>query len=306
MLCVISLIIFGILGIFSASHRQLAKEAAKCVFRRVTFRPCNTTFQDKAKGEILSWLLIKSPRSAKIFNKYSEIISWFLIILMLGSTVWAGRGIYNYYFYGSCNGLNSGKFCVFDPSGKNNETSALDTACRAQAPKVQNLKITPLHLSQYPETGQGEPNKVVFIGCYSCDYTRIAYPEMRAMMSKKKIDFTFIHFPVKTPTEYMTPYIYAAYEQNPDKFWKLNDLLFASPKSALENKNYVFNLMKYAGYDLQKIKTRAESEEMQNWVLDSYEEIKQTGIYGTPTIFINGKAYVGPKPERVYKWALNK
>ena len=48
-LCVIALIVFGILGIFSASHREYAKEAFNCVFRKATFRPCNTDFNKKLK-----------------------------------------------------------------------------------------------------------------------------------------------------------------------------------------------------------------------------------------------------------------
>lgn len=306
MLCIISLIIFGIMGIFSASHRELAKEAAKCVFRRVTFRPCNNSFQDKAKGMLLGWLLSKSPKAARIFNKYSEVLSWVLIILMVGSAVWAGRGIYNYYAYGSCNGLNSDSFCIFDPTGKNNQTSGANTICRTSAPRASNLKLEPLSLLKYPQKNQRQKNKIIFIGCYSCDYTRKSYPTIQSLLSKEDVDYTFIHFPVKSETEYMTPYVYAAYKENPAQFWKLNDALFASEKNKLENKNYVFDLIKNAGYDLEKIKNLAESREMEDWVLDSYEEVKQTGIYGTPTIFINGKAFVGPKPERVYRRALIK
>ena len=52
MACLIALIIFGIMGIFSASHRALAKEAFICVFKRVTFRPCDTGFKEKIKGKI--------------------------------------------------------------------------------------------------------------------------------------------------------------------------------------------------------------------------------------------------------------
>ncbi|MFA5133620.1 MAG: thioredoxin domain-containing protein [Patescibacteria group bacterium] len=306
MFCIVGLIIFGILGIFSASHRELAKEAAKCVFRRVTFRACNTTFQDKAKGKILGWLLKKSPLSAKIFNKYSEVLSWIFIILMIGSTIWVIKDIYNYYAYGSCNGLNSNSFCVFDPSGKNNQTTSLDGGCRAQAPKESNLKLAPLDLSLYPEKNQGAANQIVFIGCYTCDYTRKAYPTIQNLVKNKSVDFIFVHFPIKAELEYITPYIYAAYRQNHEKFWQLNDMLIASEKNVLEDKEYVLNLIKNLGFDLEKIKLLAEDEKMQNEILDSYEQIKQTGIYGTPTIFINGKAYVGPKPERVYDRALNK
>ncbi len=305
MLCLVSLIIFGILGIFSASHRELAKEAGACVFRRVTFRPCNTTFQDKAKGKILGWLLRKSPLAAKIFNKYSEILSWIFIILMIWSTVWTGLGIYNYYAYGSCNGLNSAAFCVFDPTGKNNQTSGLDS-CRTSAPQVSKLTMVPLNLAGYPILKTGDKNKIVFIGCYSCDYTRKAYPEMMKLLKKYPVDFSFIHFPVKSETDYLTAYAYCAYAQNKEKFWQLNDLIFNSRKEFLADKDYVDGLVKNLGLDFKKMQACVNNEATKNKILDQYEEIKQTEIFGTPMIFINGRPFVGPKPERVYINALEK
>src|SRR5574343_38186 len=105
MICIIALIVFSILGIFSATHRVLAKEALDCVFRRVTFRPCNTGFNEKIKGQMVAKLLNRSVFAARIFNKYFEVFSWAFLILMIVSTFWVVKGGYNYYLYGSCNGL---------------------------------------------------------------------------------------------------------------------------------------------------------------------------------------------------------
>jgi len=306
MFCILGFIVFGILGIFSATHRELAKEAGQCVLRRITFRPCNVTFKERMKGLIVGRLLNRSVTLAKIFNKYLELFSWILVVLTILSTVWVVRDIYNYYAYGSCNGLNASGFCVFDPSNKNNQTSSDSVICRAKPPKETDLTSTPLNLSQYPEQGQGNKNKVVFIGSYGCDYTREAYPIIKELAAKKSVDFVFIDFPINSAIEYITPYAYCAYEQDKDKFWQLNDLLFASEKSVLENKEYVENLIKNLGFNLDQIKACVNNQDTQNKTLDQYEEIKQTGIYGTPIVFINNKAFVGPKPERVYNHALNK
>src|SRR3989344_749356 len=123
--CILALIIFSVLGIFSASHRALAKEAFDCVFRRITFRPCNTGFAEKIKGKILSKLVVRSSFLAKMVNKHYEILSWVFFILMVGSTVYVFNGVYNFYVFGSCNGLNESGFCAFDPSGENNKTTAI-------------------------------------------------------------------------------------------------------------------------------------------------------------------------------------
>ena len=71
--CIVALIVFGIMGIFSASQRALAKEALDCVFKRVTFRACNTGFAEKVKGKLLAKVLKRSTFLAKVLNKYYEI-----------------------------------------------------------------------------------------------------------------------------------------------------------------------------------------------------------------------------------------
>jgi len=305
MFCFIALIIFGVLGIFSAANRHFAREAASCVFRHITLRPCNTTFRDRAKGKILNWLLNRSPFAAKIFNKYFEALSWVLFILMAGSFGYTVYGGYNFYMYGSCNGLNSGAFCVFDPAGKSNQTSSPDN-CRVSAPQASKLTMVPLNLAGYPLLKTGDKNKIVFIGCYSCHYTREAYPWMMDLMQKYPVDFTFIHFPVKSETDYLTAYAYCAYGQDKEKFWRLNELLFNSSKESIADKNYTESLIKNLGFDLDKVRACVNDKATENKILDQYEEIKQTGIFGTPTIFINGQPFVGPKPERVYERALIK
>ncbi len=73
MFCLIALIVFSILGIFSATHRKLAKEAFDCVFRRITLRPCNTGFDQKIKGKIIGKLLNKSPKLAKGVQSLHEL-----------------------------------------------------------------------------------------------------------------------------------------------------------------------------------------------------------------------------------------
>ena len=106
MICIIALVVFSIVGIFSATHRALAKEALDCVLRRVTFRPCNTGFDEKMKGMIVGRLLNRSVFAARFVKKYFEFISWGFIVLTLVSGFYTIQGGYNFYLYGSCNGLN--------------------------------------------------------------------------------------------------------------------------------------------------------------------------------------------------------
>ena len=59
------------------------------------------------------------------------------------------------------------------------------------------------------------------------------------------------------------------------------------------------------GLDKERINQCSVSERIQNMTRLQISEIQETGIYGTPTVFVNGEAVVGPKPYRVYKRLLN-
>lgn len=106
MFCVLSLIVFSIMGLFSATHRQLAKEALACVFRRITIRPCNTVFDKKIKAKILGKLLNKHPKLAKNINRFWEVISWFLVIIFFLSLFFSTQTLYNLARYNTCNPQN--------------------------------------------------------------------------------------------------------------------------------------------------------------------------------------------------------
>lgn len=114
MACLIALIVFSVLGIFSATHRRLAKEAFDCVFRRVTLRPCDTGFDQKIKGKVTGGLLSKSPRLAKGVYRFWEPLSWFLVIVFFISLFFSGQAVYNLVRYKTCDPQEP-QNCVFTP-----------------------------------------------------------------------------------------------------------------------------------------------------------------------------------------------
>ncbi|HPS21198.1 MAG TPA: DsbA family protein [Candidatus Paceibacterota bacterium] len=308
--CLIALIVFGIMGIFSASHRALAKEALSCVFRRVTFRPCNSNFKDKIKDKILSKLINRSVLLTKIVNKHYELLSWIFFILMAGSMVWVLRGGYNFYVYGSCNGLNSSGFCAFDPSGENNKITAPDASsatCGVVQNTESNLTLEHTDLSIFPSIKTDSENTVVFIGCYACDYSRKAYPEIKKLVKNKNANYIFAHFPVKGKTEFLSEIGYVVRKDYGDqKFWELNDYLFTADVSYVTDQNNINSILTNLNIDAQKVQKDLIKLKAKEAVQKEISELTKTGIFGTPTVFINSKAYVGPKPFRVYRSAINK
>lgn len=304
--CVIALIVFGIMGIFSASHRALTKEAFSCVFRRITLRPCNTGFQEKIKDKILSKLINRSIFLTKVVNKNYELLSWIFFVLMVGSMVWTIRGGYNFYVYGSCNGLNQSGFCAFDPSGENNKISEINTTCGATQKSVKDLTLQGVDLSDFPTKNISAKDTVVFIGCYDCIYSKKAYPDIQKLIAKKKTNYVFAHYPAKGDTTFLSDVGYCVYKDYKDKYWDFNNYLFATDKDFIMNKINTNEILELFNFDADRINKCANSVDTKNAVRKQVDELEKTNLYGTPTVFINGKPYVGPKPYRVYRSAINK
>ena len=130
MICFIALIVFAVLGIFSAKYRGYFFEASDCIFRRVTLRKCNTSFDQKMKMKITSKATkLNKPLGGYIF-KHFEALSWILTIVMIVSLIWSGYtgavAAYNWVSYGNCNGPNSLVACELNQlTGKDPVTGAV-------------------------------------------------------------------------------------------------------------------------------------------------------------------------------------
>ncbi|HEX7555954.1 MAG TPA: hypothetical protein VF338_04970, partial [Leptolinea sp.] len=240
MFCIISFVILSILGIFSASNRELAREALDCVLRRVTLRPCNTGFDEKMKAKILGLVITRTEKGARFLNKNFEILAWVFFILFLGSGIWTVRGFFLFYTTGSCSGANSSEFCVFDPTGANNQVSTTSQVCTIPVtPQQMNLNLKKVDLSQFPTFNSGSDEKIFMIACYHCDFSRETYPLIRDLTRRFNVSLTFIHYPVKEPTDRFSKLSYCVNKISPEKYWTYNDQMFVGEKTRLDNAAYI-------------------------------------------------------------------
>lgn len=307
MICVIALIVFGIMGIFSATHRAVAKEAFDCVFRKITFRKCKSRLDVRLKSQITGKIIKLSPRTARFVYKHFEIISWAFLILFFVSFVYASIGGYNYYLYGNCNGPNEDGFCIFDPLGHNSEISSgvSQETCAAEPPSPKYLTLANVDLTVFPTYDRNANNDVIFMGCYACPYTRESYPTIRKLLDREDVNFIFAHFPAKDNTNHISNILNCIYEVDKQKFIKANDVIYEGDVLQLHNEEYLFGIVENMGLDVDTIRACSISNETLNLTSIQTAEAVKTGIYGTPTVFVNGNAVVGPKPYRVYKRLLN-
>lgn len=304
MFCIASFLVLSILGIFSASNRQLAREALDCVLRRVTFRPCNTGFDQKMKAKLVGGVLTRSESAASFINKNFEILSWIFIVFFAVSSFFALRGIYYYYVYGSCNGLNQTGFCAFDPKGQNNAVSAAPLQCKENPPTAADLTLKDVDLSLFPQINNDSKDTMVFLGCYACDYSRKAYPVIMKLVDNFPVNFVFAHYPIKENSDYNSLAGECVTQQDPQALWKLNDILFSTEKTNLSDPTFIQKTVVDLGVDLPTFLKCVEDPATEAKVKNQITNITKTGIFGTPTVFINGKPLVGPKPYRVYAISL--
>jgi hypothetical protein len=100
-ICIVALVVFSFLSIWSAKYRALAKDAFKCVGRMVMFRPCDVQLEAKIKNKLTSKLMF-SPAIARFFYKNFKYISWVFTIAFFASMGYSLYGMYNLLVYGSC------------------------------------------------------------------------------------------------------------------------------------------------------------------------------------------------------------
>ncbi len=114
MLCILSLIVSSVLGIFFASYRKLAKESLNCLLQKAKTGKCDADLNTRLKSTIVSKAMKRDKRLAKFLNNYIEYISWALILVFLISVVYLGLGIYNYIVFGHCGGPQATGGCAFE------------------------------------------------------------------------------------------------------------------------------------------------------------------------------------------------
>jgi len=96
-ICIIALIVFSVLGIFSMRWRKLAKEAFDCVFR-----PCVTKLDQRIKSKLTAKLMKRTPALARFTYKNFKVLSWIFTIAFFASLFYSAYGIFNLITYGSC------------------------------------------------------------------------------------------------------------------------------------------------------------------------------------------------------------
>lgn len=302
MICIAALIVFGILGIFSAKYRIVAKEAADCVFRRLTLRKCETGLDKRLKNQISGKIAKNKPKLARFLFKYFEVFSWLFIILFVLSIVQAGIGLNNFIKYGNCNGPeNNGSFCIYDPLGSSSQYSGVGVD--------SNLDYELPFEDDDPTIGPKDAKvTVIQFGCTSCPFTKNAESEYMQVIKEfegKDVRFVFKSFPITShPDAYAsTVALECAYQNN--KYIDYRERLLTDqelPKS----EEYYLNVANEFGIDSNIFLECLNNNETYIKVEKDILSGKKAEVFGTPTFFINGEKTVGAKDSKKLINMINK
>lgn len=107
MVCIVAFFVVLVLSAVSAKYRKLLGKAWGCVWRRVTFRPCDTTFRDDVKSSLLAPLALRHPHLVKPASIAIEITAWVMVLSLIVSLYLLGRSGLNLFVYGTCDKQNA-------------------------------------------------------------------------------------------------------------------------------------------------------------------------------------------------------
>ena len=132
---------------------------------------------------------------------------------------------------------------------------------------------------------------IVEFSDFQCPFcSRITEPVKAAMEKNPKIKVVFAHYPLSFHQNAKPASIMAqeAWEQDPEKFWKLHDLMFGNQKDLSEEN--ITKWAKEAGVDVAKLDD-ARKKKHEDFLNKVQEIGNKVGVEGTPTVFMNGRKW---------------
>ncbi|MFH2106235.1 MAG: thioredoxin domain-containing protein [Candidatus Micrarchaeota archaeon] len=296
--CFIALIVFAVLGIFSAKYRQLAKEAFRCVFLKITFRPCDVGLDKKIKAGVLAPILDRSPPVANFVNKHFELLSLIFLIISLVSLAYVLVGFYNFILYGTCDPANPTGFCPYQVLTGSNGTTVTGPTGNPICPNTEEGIVFG------PKDAKVE---IIEFGCFSCPYTKGVEPTVQKILQNYPEDVRYVYkvLPIETHSNSRKAAMASicAYEQ--DKYWEYREVLFNHQQEFQANAAKLLEYAKQLNLNETEFNGCMNSRDVEEKIAKLEQEGLSSNIRGTPTFFVNHK-YVEPgNLESTVDWEIN-
>jgi formate-nitrite transporter family protein len=169
------------------------------------------------------------------------------------------------------------------------------------------LKL-PVGPEDHVQGGDDAEVTLVEYGDFECPYCGAAYPILKRVQQRvgRRLRFVFRHFPIAESHPHAESAAEAsesvAAQGGPEAFWRMHDLLFENQRALKYD-----DLARYAeraGAEGDVVLNDLDEARYRDRVRDSFMGGARSGVNGTPTLFIDGIRYEGPRDEETLVAAL--
>jgi hypothetical protein len=223
--CIAAFIVLVFMAAISARYRRYLKKAWSCTLRRVTFRPCDTTFKQDLKDHLLAPLAVRRPKLVGPASIALEVLA----VLVVLTTVWSAYVVVksgvNLYVYGTCNKQDSAScslgaeacsipdqtptfgesLAAWDVIGAfGNDFASLGETISAIPARMQNWKAEdylPANAS-YLNGYDAKKSTALEVIDPGCTYCRQLFQNIEEAGFGEKQNLTYIAYPIKSADGY--------------------------------------------------------------------------------------------------------
>lgn len=223
MFCIAAFIVLAVISIFSARYRKLAGKAWSCTLRRVTLRPCDTSFKEETKNKLLSHVAKRTPRLVKAADIGIEIAAFLFVVLTIWSIFVVLESGLNLFVWGTCSPSNasscslSSESCSINTVDKSfwqltsegkpfdwfiNQANQLGNTFANIPTRLQSWdanKYLPENVSYYYKFDSSKPTALEIIdpGCQVCAHL---FRNIKSAGFEDKHNLAYIAYPIKNPS----------------------------------------------------------------------------------------------------------
>lgn len=159
---------------------------------------------------------------------------------------------------------------------------------------MSQLKI-PVGPNDHVQGPRDAAIELVEYGDYECPYCGEAYPELKAVQQAMGDDlcFVFRNFPLGNAHPHAQRAAeFAEAAATIDRFWEMHDMLYEN-QEALDERSLV-GYAKQLGFDQALIESALRGDFAERVRRDFTGGVR-SGVNGTPSLFVNGQRYDGPR-----------